>query len=65
MIEKSKNFNNKIINKSNFCRTKRSFKIVDIDVDKILVSKKKAHGKKTRFNTLLLMMIIITLIHYV
>ena len=65
MIEKSNNFNNKNINKSNFYRTKRSFKIDDIDVDKILVSKKEAHGKKTRLNTLLLMMIIITLIHYV
>ena len=46
MTEKTINFNNKKINKSNFYRTKRLFKIDDIDVDKILISKKELYGKK-------------------
>ena len=46
MTEKTINFNNKKINKSNFYRTKRLFKIDDIDVDKILISKEELYGKK-------------------
>ena len=65
MIEKTINFNNKKINKSNFYRTKRLFKIDDIDVDKILISKKELYGKKNCLNTLLLMKIMIKLVHYV
>ena len=65
MTEKTINFNNKKINKSNFYRTKRLFKIDDIDVDKILISKKELYGKKNRLNTLLLMKIMIKLVHYV
>ena len=65
MIEKTINFNNKKINKSNFYRTKRLFKIDDIDVDKILISKKELYGKKLCLNTLLLMKIMIKLVHYV
>ena len=65
MIEKTINFNNKKINKSNFYRTKRLFKIDDIDVDKILISKKELYGKKRCLNTLLLMKIMIKLVHYV
>ena len=38
MTEKSMNFNDKKINKSNFYIYKRSFSIDDIDVDKILIS---------------------------
>ena len=63
MTEKTISFNNKKINKSNFYRTKKLFKIDDIDVDKILISKKELYGKKTRLNTLLLMKIMITLVH--
>lgn len=37
-------FHNKKIN--NFYRTKRLFKTDEIDVDKLLISKKKLHGKK-------------------
>ena len=33
-------FDDKKMNKSNFCRNKKLFKIDNIDVDKILVSKK-------------------------
>ena len=49
MTEKTISFNNKKINKSNFYRTKKLFKIDDIDVDKILISKKELYGKKNSF----------------
>ena len=62
MTGKTVNFNNKKIDKSNFYRNKRLFKIDDIDVDKILISKKELYGKK---KTLLLMKTMITLVHYV
>ena len=45
MTEKTINFNNKKINKSNFNKTKRLLEIDDIDVDKILISKKELCGK--------------------
>ena len=41
MSEKSINFDDKKVNKSNLYKNKRLFKVVDIDVKKILVSKKK------------------------
>ena len=34
-------FKGKKINKSNFCENKKSFKIDEIDINKILVSKKE------------------------
>ena len=34
-------FNGKKINKSNFCENKKSFKIDEIDIKKILTSKKE------------------------
>ena len=37
MSEKTINFEKKKINKSNFCKTKRLFKIEDINIDKILI----------------------------
>ena len=39
-------FNNKKINKSNFYRNKKPFILDDLDVNKILVSKKEPYGKK-------------------
>ena len=39
-------FNNKMINKSNFYRNKKPLILDDLDVNKILVSKKKPYGKK-------------------
>ena len=46
MNRKSINFNNKNIKKSDFCnRNKKIFNIDDIDVTKILVSKKEQYGK--------------------
>ena len=43
---KSINFGDKKINKSNFFKNKKPFEIDDIDIDKILVSKKESCGTK-------------------
>ena len=40
------NFEDKKINKSNFYKKKKLFKIDDIDINKILVSIKESYGKK-------------------
>ena len=47
MIGKNINFNDKKFNKSNFFKNKKLFKIDDIDINEILVSKKKPYGKKS------------------
>ena len=52
--------NDEKINKSNFYRITRLFKIYDINVNKILVSKKELYGKKIHLNTALDMMIMTT-----
>ena len=44
MNGKNINFGNKKIGKRNFYKNKKLFKIDDIDVDKILVSKKEPYG---------------------
>ena len=44
-------FNNKKIKKSKFYKNKKLFKIDDIDVNKISVSKKEPYGKKVHLNT--------------
>ena len=49
MSEKNINLNDKNINKSNFYRNKRLFNIDEIDVNKILISKKEPCGKKNSF----------------
>ena len=46
MNGKSINFEDKKINKSNFYKNKKLFNIHDLDVNKILVSKKEAYGTK-------------------
>ena len=43
------NFNNNKIKKSNFYKNKKIFDINDIDVNKILVSKKEKYGKHNSF----------------
>ena len=43
------NFNNNKIKKSNFYKNKKIFDINDIDVNKILVSKKEKYGKHNLF----------------
>ena len=40
------NFEDKKINKRNFCKSKKLFKIEDTDINKILVSKKESYGTK-------------------
>ena len=45
MSGKSINFNDKKIEKSVFSKNKKPFQLVDIDVNKLLVSKKEAYGK--------------------
>ena len=46
MSGKSINFDDKKINKSNFYKNKKLFNIHDLDVNKILVSKKESYGTK-------------------
>ena len=46
MSGKSINFDNKKINKSTFYKNKKLFSIHDLDVNKILVSKKNHWHKK-------------------
>ena len=46
MSTKNINFGNKKIKKSDFYKNKKVFQIDDIDVNKILVSKKEPYGKK-------------------
>ena len=50
MNRNNKNFDNKKIKKSNFYnKNKKIFNIDDIDVNKILVSKKEQYGKYNSF----------------
>ena len=49
MSGKNKIFDDKKINKSNCSKNKNVFNIYDIDVNKILISKNKAYGKKSSF----------------
>ena len=46
MSGKSINFGDKKINKSSFYKNKKLFILNDIDVNKILVSKKESYGTK-------------------
>ena len=66
MSGKSISFDDKIIKKSDFCKNKKIFQIDDIDANKILVSKKEPYGTKNALlNTLLDIMMMILLDHYV
>ena len=65
MSGKSISFDDRRIKKSHFYKNKKLFKIDDIDVNKILVSKKEAYGTKSQLNALLGMMIMMLLDHYV
>ena len=49
MSERNINFNDKKINKSNFCKNRNVFKIHGIDVNKILVSKRESFGNTKLF----------------
>ena len=65
MSGKNINFNDKKIKKSDFYKNKKVNRIEDIEVNKILVSKKESYGIKIHLNTLLDIMIMILLDHYV
>ena len=58
------NFEDKKINKTNFYKTKKLFKIEDIDINKILVSKKESYGKQIHLNISLDIMMMMPLDHY-
>ena len=64
MSGKSINFDDKKISKSNFYKNK-IFNIYDLDVNKILVSKKESYGKKNYLNTSLDIMMMMSLDQYV
>ena len=49
MSRKSISFEDKKINKSNFYNNKKLFKIEEIDINKILVTKKESYGTKKSF----------------
>ena len=65
MKGKNINFDDKKIRKSEFYKYKKVFKIDDIDVNKILVSKKSEMAQRMHLNTLSDIMIMILLYHYV
>ena len=66
MNRKNINFNNKNIKKSDFYnKNKKIFNIDDIDVNKILVSKKNNMANIIHLNTLLGIMITVLLDHYI
>ena len=58
-------FDDKKINKSNFYKNKKLFSIYDIEVDKILISKKESYGKKAHLNTFLDIMMMMSLGLYI
>ena len=62
MTGKSINFNDK---KKDFYKNKKIFNIDDIDVNKILVSKKEQYGKYKSLKYLLGIMIMMLLNHYI
>ena len=61
MNTKNINFDNK--KKSDFYKNKKGFQIDDIDINKILVSKKEPYGTKNALSTLLDIMMML-LDHY-
>ena len=66
MSRKNIIFDDKKINMSNFYKSKTLFNVEDIDVNKILISKKEPYGKKKiSFNILLDIVIMVTLDHFV
>ena len=58
-------FNDEKIKKSKFYKNKKLFKIHNIDVNKILISRKKRIVKKAQLNTSLDIVTMILLDHYV
>ena len=63
--EKNMIFDDKKISKSNFYKNKKLFGIYDVEVDKILISKKESYDKKAHLNTFLDIMMMMSSDHYV
>ena len=65
MNGKNINFDNKNIKKSDFYnKNKKIFNIDDIDVDKVLISKKETYGEYNSFKYKYFIMIMMLLDHY-
>ena len=58
-------FDDRKINKGNFYKNKKLFSIYDIEVDKILISKKESYGKKPHLNTFLDIIMMMLLDFYI
>ena len=58
-------FNTERIKKINFYKNKKMSKINNIDINKILISKKESYGKKAHLNTSLDIMMVMSLNHNV
>ena len=58
-------FDDEKINKSNVYRNKKQFIIDDMDVNKILISKKEPHGKKSSLKYFIVIVIMMSLDHYI
>ena len=65
MSGKNINFDDRKIKKSDFDKNKKVFQIDEVDVDKILVSKKNHTVQRMHLNALLDIMIMMLLDHYV
>ena len=65
MSGKNINFDDKKIKRNEFYKNKKVTWIDDVDVNKILVSKKENMVRKIHLNTLLDIMIMMLLDHYV
>ena len=65
MSRKNINFDDKKINKIDFYKKKKAFQLVNIDVNKIVVSKEERYGTKNALKYLLDIMIMMLLDHYV
>ena len=64
MSGKNINFVDKIIRKSDFYKNKEAFQIDDVNVNKLLVSKKESYDTKMYLNTLLDIMVMVLLDRY-
>ena len=65
MSGKNINFGDKKIKKNEFYKNKKVFLIDDADVNKVLIFKKNHMTQRMRLNTLLDIMIMMLLDHYV
>ena len=65
MSGKNINFDDKKIKKIDFYKNQKAFQIDDIDINKIIVSKKEPYGTKNALKYIIGYMIMMLLDHYV